>query len=85
MADLTPRERDLLEHTVGFRSKSPGFRNHFCTGPDTDDWDDIQELCRRGLMRLTKPPTDWLGGMSVFAVTPAGKEAIGLKEPSDDS
>ncbi len=53
-AALTTKERHSLEHTTGWRSKQPLFRNHFVAGEGHDDWPTLQELCKRGLMRVSR-------------------------------
>lgn len=72
---ISQRQRHLLEHTVGFKSKQPFFRNYFCAGPDHDDWNTLQYLCDLGYMRVSQP-SDIHGGMSIFSVTDSGKEII---------
>lgn len=76
------REREIMEHALGFQRDSSGKRyrrgdrNSFVTGPDTDDWAPIQRLVELGMMQLRMAPSDDRGGMSVFAVTRKGFEAL---------
>ena len=69
---ITDKERQILEHSTGWKSKNPLYRNHFATESGTDDWDTVQELCGRGLMKLTHGPDDLYGGLSFFHVTEKG-------------
>lgn len=75
-AALTEKQRHVLEHTVGAKSREPFFRNHFVTGPECEDWQTLQELCALGLMVETRKPSELSGGYHVFAATEQGKEAI---------
>ena len=65
-------ELHVMEHATGWRSKRPLYRNHFCAGPDHEDWPVLQELCVRGLMRVSMSAEPALGGQSVFTVTEQG-------------
>jgi hypothetical protein len=69
---MTNKERHVLEHTTGWRSANPLFRNHFVAGEGHDDWETLQELCRRGLMRVSREPSEISGGDPVFAATESG-------------
>jgi len=71
-AVVTARERELMSHATGWESRWPLYRNHFCTGPGSDDWTTIQGLIERGLMRETRKPSALSGGDSVFGVTAIG-------------
>jgi hypothetical protein len=82
--ELTFEARHILEHATGFRSKSPGYRNHFCAAPDNDHWPALQALCERGLMRMV-PNNVPLGGMETFSVTDAGKVLLGRPPTSKES
>lgn len=67
----------ILSHTLGLdRSKEP-YRNHFVTGPKSDDWKFCQALVGAGLMEDTGPyPLDEFNYSHVFRVTPAGREVL---------
>jgi hypothetical protein len=72
---LSAEERNIMEHATAWRHKSnPLYRNRYVIDPDCDSWGTVQGLCERGLMRvLLKPELD---GMTVFAVTTHGMEAL---------
>ena len=70
--ELTERERHIAEHTTGWLSRWPLYRNHFCAGPSHDDWPTIQGLIERGLMRVSREPSSLSGGDTVFCVTAIG-------------
>ncbi len=76
MTPLTTKERHILEHTTGWRSKQPLYRNHFVAGEGHDDWPTLQELCKRGLMRVSREASEISGGDPVFAATEAGIESL---------
>ena len=82
VGQLTERERDILEHTTGWRSKWPLYRNHFCASPGHDAWATIEGLIARGIMRKSREPSDLSGGDTVFSVTEAGVAALKRKQPT---
>lgn len=75
--ELIVGELEIMEHALGAKSKSPGYRNHYAIGEDCDEYATICGLCVKGLMaRGRRIP----GGLIYFNVTPAGQELIGCKE-----
>ncbi len=70
MSTPTSEQLDILRHALGIRK--PGdrsFRNHFVTGPGSDDYDDCEELVAKRLM--TKCAGNALtGGDPCYYVTP---------------
>lgn len=77
-ADLTPAQREVLRHALGYGYRrikggrvKPGWRNHFCTGPDCDTWPAVQALVSAGLMRRSDTSE------TTFHVTEAGALAAG--------
>jgi len=79
---MTPKQRDILKHALGFGRGSPGWRNHFCTGPGSDDYGDCEALVAAGLMtKRSGGPLS--GGDPVYCVTDAGQDAlVGRKTPN---
>lgn len=75
MSALTDAERHILEHSLGWTSRNPGYRNHYTCGDDSDAWPTLQALVARGLMRVSRPPAAWLP-MTTFVVTPDGIAAL---------
>jgi hypothetical protein len=73
---ITEKERHVLEHACAWRHERQFYRNHYCAGPDHEDWRMLQALCERGLMRVAQGPGPALGGQSVFAVTATGRLAL---------
>lgn len=74
--ELSVEEREAMEHATAWRHKRRLYRNHFVTGPDTIDWPIVFGLVERGLMKMTRSPSELSGGMQVFAVTDAGIAAL---------
>ena len=74
--NITERQRHVMEHATGWRSRSPGYRNHFVAEPGHHDWPTLQTLCEKGLMRVSREPSELSGGSHVFAVTTAGLEML---------
>ncbi len=73
----TQRQTEILRHTLGADSRSPGYRNHYAAEPNGDNYADILALVEMGLMKRGR---DIPGGLIYFHVTEAGQELIGVKE-----
>lgn len=73
---LTEHERDVIAHAVGWESRHPLYRNHYCASEGHHSWDAIQALVTRGLMRKSREPSDLSGGDTVFSVTAIGIAAL---------
>lgn len=74
-AALTPAQMHILRHTVGWPKQ---YRNHFCTGPGSKDYDDCEFLVKAGLMRKSEKAS-WIPD-EVYHVTEAGRSAISAYE-----
>lgn len=73
---MSEREQHIAEHTTGWLSRWPLYRNHFCAGEGHDDWSTIQAMITRGLMRVSHAPSPISGGDTVFCVTAIGIAAL---------
>ena len=74
-AEMTPKQRDIMKHALGAGRGAPGWRNHFVTGPGSDDYDDCEALVAAGLMaKRSGGPLS--GGDPVYRVTDAGQDAL---------
>ena len=72
---MTPKQRDIMKHALGAGRGAPGWRNHFVTGPGSDDYDDCEALVATGLMtKRSGGPLS--GGDPVYRVTDAGQDAL---------
>lgn len=69
-----------MRHATGWDSRSPGYRNHYCASEGHHSWGVIQELCGRGWMRVSRKPSELIGGDVVFSVTAAGLAELQLDE-----
>lgn len=76
---------DILHHSLGRTAQgmpryphNPDFRNHFCTGPGSSDFDLCCQAVGKGLM-ADRGANAISGGDHVFVVTQAGKDYIRLK------
>lgn len=76
VGELSERELHILQHSTGWLSRWPLYRNHFCAGEGHDDWSAIQGLIARGLMRVSRQPSALSGGDTVFCVTAIGIAAL---------
>lgn len=74
--EVAEAERDVMEHATGWRSKWPLYRNHFCAGEGHDSWTTLQALIGRGLVRVSRRPSELSGGDTVFSVTASGIAAL---------
>lgn len=75
-AVLSERELDVLQHTTGWLSRTPLYRNHFCASEGHADWTTLQGLVERGLMNVAREPAPLAGGDTTFCATAAGIAAI---------
>lgn len=66
---LSSQELGIMQHATAWPKQH---RNWFVTGEDSDDWQVIQSLVARGLMRLKAGPIEGVTDMSTFAVTNQG-------------
>lgn len=80
---MNPRHLEILQHALGLDKYGQGsfYRNHFVTGPGSDDFEDCRTLTDAGLME------SWKVGVAqpedrVFCVTPLGKEYIAKHSPN---
>lgn len=77
---LSSRQTEVLQHAVGFDSRKPGYRNHFCANIGSDDHATCLILEGAGLMEAGLRING--GRDQYFLVTRKGGEAIGLDEAS---
>lgn len=73
----------ILQHSLGLDQYGDGnqYRNHFCTGPGSTDFDDCRALVAEGLM-TERAGNALSGGDSVFHVTPKGIDFVALNSPA---
>jgi hypothetical protein len=69
------RERDIIRHALGLARSSREYRNHFVTGPGSDDYDYCEALVAKGWMSRHEGSA-LSGGDPVYSVTDAGREAL---------
>lgn len=77
---MSDAERSIMEHAVAWRHRRRLYRNHFIAGPDHVDWPTLLALCEQRLMYVRREPSSDFGGMTVFAVTEAGKKALAERQ-----
>lgn len=79
MSDLTPKQLDILQHSLGLDEYGRGnmYRNHFCAG--ADDEPVCRELIALGYMQQHST-TKWLPYFNC-SVTESGKEALRRESP----
>lgn len=77
---MTPRQLEILQHTLGLDKYGAGAsnRNYFCAGPD--DEATCRELIALGYMQQ-HDTTEWLPYFNCSA-TKAGKEAVRRESPA---
>lgn len=69
------KQLHILRHSLGIeRSGGREYRNHFVTGPGSDDYADCTALVEQGLM-TRRAGNALSGGDDIFYVTEAGKAA----------
>jgi hypothetical protein len=71
-----PNEKQLdhMRHALGISQTGGVYRNHFCTGPDSKDWNAWNELVEHGLASR-QGPLEWMPDY-IFRVTDEGKALI---------
>lgn len=80
MTTISSKQRDIMKHALGAGRGRPGWRNHFVTGPGSDDYDDCEALVSAGLMtKRSGGPLS--GGDPVYRVTDAGQDALVGRKP----
>lgn len=72
----------ILQHSLGLDQYGRGarYRNHFCTGPGSKDFDDCRALSEQGLM-VDHGTGKWTGDMHIFTVTPLGDDFVAKNSP----
>ncbi|MCW1922698.1 hypothetical protein OKA05_09045 [Luteolibacter arcticus] len=80
---LTSDLLHILQHSLGVDRYGQGeqYRNSFCTGPGSKDFEKCRALCDASLM-IDSGPQPIAGGMHYFRVTPAGIDAVALQSPA---
>lgn len=87
MSDTPHNEMDkklhILQHSLGLDQYGRGirYRNHYCTGPESDDFADCRALAEQGLM-IDHGPRKMFGGAHLFSVTPEGDDYISQHSPA---
>lgn len=78
----------VLQHVLGRDeygrnpNRRPDYRNHFCAGEGSADFDMCREAVSRGLMK-EHPPREISGGDYIFVVTDAGKAYVVEHSPPE--
>lgn len=63
---LTEAERDIMNHALK-GGTARRYRNHYCASEGHESWPALQRLVERGLMRVSRLPSDLSGGDTVSA------------------
>ena len=73
----------ILQHSLGLDQYGDGrqYRNHFCTGPGSDDFGICRSLVEDGLM-AERAGNALSGGDSIFHVTRSGIDYVALNSPA---
>jgi len=81
-SDLSGHQLHILQHSLGVDKHGQGnqYRNHFCTGPGSDDFAECNQLVALGMMK-DHGPSATAGGMHYFQVTAKGIDAVALQSP----
>jgi len=66
-------ELHVMVHATAWTGRR--YRNHFTTGPESDDWPVLVGLAEKGLVDRGKPAA-FNGGMTTFRVSDAGLEFL---------
>lgn len=69
---ISQKERHILDHALRGGTKRE-YRNHYVTGPGSDDYDACVSMTERGLMQ--RHEREWVCD-SIFVVTDLGRRAL---------
>ena len=72
---ITNEQRNILRHALGIEREGYVYRNHFVTGPGTDDYEHCESLVAAGLMQR-REGSPLSGGDPIYSVTEAGRAAV---------
>lgn len=83
VSGVTRQEIAVMRHALGLDDSGAGrpYRNHFCTGPGSDDWEVCNGLMERELMSR-RSPSELTGGDYMFHVTPEGLREVEKAKPA---
>lgn len=72
-ASCTAKQVGILRHALGLNDDGGGraYRNHFVTGPGSDDFEDCEAMVARGAM-TKRLASELSGGDPVYRVTEVG-------------
>ncbi len=73
--ELTNKQREIILHALGLTRGSREYRNHFVTGPGSDDYADCEALVAAGLMAKLRGNV-LTGGDPCYVVTDGGRQAL---------
>lgn len=81
---MTPEQIELARHALGLDGlRRISFRNHFVTGPGSDDYDHWMAMVKAG-HATRRPGSQLTGGDDLFRLTRSGAElALQGKEKLD--
>lgn len=75
-AASTPAEQiEIMRHALGIRRGQREYRNHFCTGPGSDDYANCEALVAAGCMSKRKGSA-LSGGDDIYHVTATGRAIV---------
>ena len=75
MSELTVSEFCLIKHSL-CGGKAKRYRNHYAITPGSDNYNTVQSLVERDLMRKIDVHHEIFGDMEMFSVTDSGIKAF---------
>ena len=69
MSEVSEKQKEILEHATAWPEN---YRNHFCTGEGSTDFEDCQILVDLGLMTRRRDHLDQMSESYVYHVTELG-------------
>ena len=83
MTEVSNEMLSILQHALGVDKygNGPQYRDHFVTGPGSDDFDNCLRLVAAGLMSRTTGNAV-TGGDDLFRVTSEGVDHVALHSPA---
>lgn len=80
---ITEEQRQVMQHALGVTRGNREYRNHFVTGPGSDDYPHCIALVNAGMM-TRRAGNALSGGDDIFTVTELGRTTLKTPSPPSD-
>ncbi len=73
---ISPKQIELMLHSLGLTNSKKSYRNHFAAAPNTDDHIEILKLVELGFMKKGGILNEGESLLIVYHVTKSGQEEL---------